>query len=208
MALTFPLPLPDTTSIQEIEFTQNTIVGATRSIFTGEQQVQAHQGKWWTVRCVLIPKKRWDGENWVGFFTSLNGPEGSFVLGDQHNAQPRGSALTNPGTPLVNGASQVGDRLAIDGCPNNSTQYLKRGDWIQLGFNATARLYRVTEDADTNGSGEVTLEIWPDLRSSPGNNDPVALTNTAGHFRLSEAFKYRIDREHFYAIEFSATEIL
>lgn len=208
MAIAYPLSLPDTTSLQEIEFTQNSVVGATQSIFTGAQQVQAHDGKWWTVRAALIPKVRANAEDWVGWFVSLNGPEGTFLLGDPHGTSPRGSASSAPGTPLVAGAPQTGDQLAIDGAPNNATNYLKRGDWIQLGSSSTARLYRVTQDASTNGSGEVTLEIWPDLRSSPGNNDVVTVSSTVGLFRLTKAHKYRIDREHLYAQEFSAIEVI
>lgn len=208
MAITYPLSLPDSTSLQEIEFTQNSIVGVTQSRFTGAQQVQAHDGKWWTVRAALIPKSRDDAEDWVGFFVSLNGPEGTFLFGDPHGTTPRGSASSAPGTPLVMGASQTGDQLVVDGCPNDATNYLKRGDWIQLGSSSSARLYRVTEDATTNGSGEVTLEIWPDLRSSPGNNDAVTVSSAVGLFRLTEPHKYRIDSEHFYAQEFSAIEAI
>lgn len=206
MALSYPLSLPDTTSIRDMEFIQNSIVGVTQSAFTGSQQVQARQGKWWSVRGALIPKTRADAEDWVGFFVGLNGPEGTFLLGDQHGATPRGSAGVSPGTPLVDGASQVGDQLAIKGCPNGATNYLKRADWIQLGSSSTARLYRVTEDASTDGSGDVTLEIWPDLRTSPGDGDSVTMSSTVGVFRLSDTFRYRIDSEHIYAVPFSALE--
>lgn len=208
MAISYPLSLPDTTSIQEIEFKQNSIVGVTQSIFTGAQQVHAHDGKWWSIRAALAPKTRDGAEDWVGWFVSLNGPEGTFLLGDPHGATPRGSAATAPGTPLVDGASQTGDQLAVKGAPNNATNYLKRGDWIQLDTSSDARLYRITEDASSDGSGNVTLEIWPDLRSSPGNNDSVIVSSTVGLFRLSGQFTYRIDREHLYTQEFSAIEVI
>lgn len=208
MAISYPLTQPDTTSIQEIEFKQNSIVGVTQSQFSGAQQVQAHDGKWWTVRAALLPKTRDNAEDWVGWFVSLNGPEGTFLLGDPHGTTPRGSAATAPGTPLVDGASQTGDQLDVKGAPNSATNYLKRGDWIQLGSSSAARLYRVTQDASTDGSGDVTLEIWPDLRSSPGNGDSVTVSSTVGVFRLTQGFMYRIDSEHLYTQEFSATEAI
>ncbi len=194
--------------MREIEFLQHSIVGVTQSAFTGEQQVQAHQGQWWSVRGALIPKTRADAEDWVGFFISLNGTEGTFLLGDPHGATARGSASTAPGTPLVDGASQTGDQLVMDGAPNNATNYLMLGDWIQLGSSSSARLYRITQNASTNGSGQVTLEIWPDLRSSPGTNDVITVSSTVGLFRLTKPHTYRIDQEHFYAQEFSAIEVL
>lgn len=208
MAITYPLSLPDATSIQDIRWKQNSIVGVTRSEFTGEIQKQAHDGKWWSVRAALIPKTRADAENWVGFFVSLNGSEGTFLFGDAHNTTPRGSASSAPGTPLVDGVSQTGDQLAVKGAPNGAVDYLLRGDWIQLGSSSTARLYRIMEDASTDGSGDVTLEIWPDLRSSPGDGDSVTLTNTVGLFSLLPPYEYTINSEHLYAQEISMTEVV
>ncbi len=206
MAISYPLTLPDNTSIQEIEFTPISVVGVTQSVFTGARQKQAHDGKWWAVRAVLLPKTRDNAEDWVGWFVSLNGAEGSFLFGDPHGTTPRGSASTAPGTPLVDGAAQTGDQLAIKGAPNGAVDYLKRGDWIQLGSGSTARLYRITQDATADGSGDATLEIWPDLRSAPGDGDSVTVSSTVGVFELTQAFSYRIDREHLYTQAFSAVE--
>ncbi len=206
MAITYPLTLPDIVSIQETQWDQKSIVGVTQSPFSGAQQVQAHDGKWWSVRAALVPKTRDSAEDWVGWFVSLNGPEGTFLLGDPHGTTPRGSAATAPGTPLVDGASQTGDQLAIKGAPNGAVNYLKRGDWIQLGSASSARLYRVTQDATADGGGDATLEIWPDLRSAPGDGDSVTVSSTVGVFRLTQGFTYRIDREHLYAQGFSAIE--
>lgn len=209
MALTYPLSLPDTTSIQEIEFKQNSIVAVTLSEFSGSQQVQKHDGQWWTVRGAIVTKTRTGGaEDWAGFFMSLNGSEGTFLLGDPHGATARGSASSAPGTPLVDGASQTGDQLVMDGAPNDATNYLMRGDWIQLGSGSGAQLYRIKEDASSNGSGQITLEIWPDLRSSPGTNDPITVANTVGVFRLTDAPSYRINAEHFYVQNFTAIEAI
>ena len=208
MALTYPLSLPDTTSIQEAEFTQNSVVAVTQSEFTGSQQVQKHDGQWWMVRAAIIPKTRTDGDDWAGFFMSLNGAEGTFLIGDPHGVTAKGSASTAPGTPLVMGASQTGDQLVMDGAPNNATNYFKRGDWIQLGSSSSARLYRIKEDASSNGSGEITLEIWPDLRSSPGNNDVITVASTVGVFRLTDAPSYRINAEHIYIQNFTAIEAI
>lgn len=208
MALTYPISLPDTTSIQEVEFQQNSIVAVTRSEFTGSQQVHKHDGQWWTVHGVIVPKTRTSGDDWAGFFMSLNGSEGTFLLGDPHGATAKGSASSAPGTPLVNGASQTGDQLVMDGAPNSVTGYLLRGDWIQLGSASSARLYRIKEDADSNGSGEITLEIWPDLRSSPGTNDAIIVANTLGVFRLTDAPSYRINAGHFYIQNFTAAEAI
>lgn len=85
------------------------------------------------------------------------------------------------GTPLVAGGSQNGNTLDIDGCSNNITDWGKAGDW----FSVNNELKMLTDDADTNGSGETTLTFRPRLRSSPPNNDPIETSAPTGIFVLS-----------------------
>ena len=147
-------------------------------------------------------------EPWVAFLTALDGSFGTFLMGDPHGVTPRGSASSAPGTPLVAGGSQTGQTLAIDGAPNNATGYLKEGDWISLSSGTSTRLYKVVEDANTNGSGEVTLSIWTSLRTSPGNNDVVTVSDAKGTFRMLGDTPYRIGRSHLYEFTFTAIEAI
>lgn len=73
------------------------------------------------------------------------------------------------GTPLVNGASQVGSSILTDGWPN-STTVLRVGDLVQ--FDAIAPVYTVTTDVASNGSGEAAIPITPPIFAggSPANN--------------------------------------
>jgi len=158
---------------------------------------------------VLPPMKRETAEPWVTFLTKLYGPYGTFLLGDPIGATARGSAGTTPGTPVVNGASQTGDTLSIDGLPASATGYLKAGDYIQLGAGTAAQLYKVLDDVDSNASGQADLTIWPDLRSSPSDGSTVVLTNAKGLFRLStSASNWTISTDGFYSIAFGAVEAL
>lgn len=75
------------------------------------------------------------------------------------------------GTPLVNGASQTGNVLAIDNLSNNITDWIKRGDYFSVEVNGEHELKMCTEDASSNGSGEIaTLTFTPELRDSPDTN--------------------------------------
>lgn len=88
---------------------------------------------------------------------------------------------TGTGTPVVNGASQTGDTLAIDGWGASQSNVMRAGDVFTVaGDNA---VYMVGEDADSNGSGEVTLNISPALRVSPA--DGAALTISGVTFRAT-----------------------
>jgi len=204
--ITYPLTLPSHTGIAQISFRAINTVGVSQSPFTYKQQVVAHSGQRWEADITLPPMRRSDAEQWVAWLMSLRGRLGTFNLGDPVGATPRGSA---GGTPLVNGASQLGGTLEIDGCTASQTGWLKAGDYIQLGSGGTATLHKVLQDADSNASGEVTLEIWPYVRSAPSDNATVVTSNTVGHFRLaSNEQNWNIDQAAIYGITFGAVEAI
>lgn len=205
MAITYPLSLPTITGIANIVITARNSVAVATSPFTLTTQVMQHQGSRWEASVTLPPMKRASAEEWIAFLISLNGAYGTFLLGDPMGATARGSASTAAGTPLVNGGSQTGSTLNIDGAPNNATGYLKAGDYIQVGTN----LYKVLADANSNGSGQVSIDIWPRLRSSPADNAAVVVAGAKGLFRLSSSdASFSIDNASVYGINFSAVEAL
>lgn len=209
MAETYPLTFPTQTGVAAVEFTATDVVSVSQSPFTFSQQVVRHAGARWSATISIPPVKRSDSEYWNSFLLRLRGQFGTFLLGDPNGATPRGSAASAAGTPVVNGASQTGNELAIDGLPASAVSYLRAGDYIQLGSAASARLYKVLEDVDSNGSGEATLNLWPDLRSSPADGAAVVVSNAKGVFRLSnnEAV-WTINNAGFYSISFAAVEAL
>jgi len=209
MAETYPLTFPTQTGVAAVEFTATDVVSVSQSPFTFSQQVVRHAGARWSATISIPPVKRSDSEYWNSFLLRLRGQFGTFLLGDPNGATPRGSAASAAGTPVVNGASQTGNELAIDGLPASATGYLKAGDYIQLGSAASARLYKVLEDVDSNASGQATLNLWPDLRSSPADGAAVVVSNAKGVFRLSnnEAV-WTINNAGFYSISFAAVEAL
>ena len=206
MAITYPLTLPSHTGITGITFRAVNTVGITQSPFTYSQQVVAHSGQRWEVDVTLPAMARADAEQWIAFLVSLRGVFGTFTLGDPVGASPRGSA---GGTPLVNGASQTGGTLNIDGCTASQTGWLKAGDYIQLGTAGTATLHKVLADADSNGSGEVSLDIWPYIRTAPADDASVTLTNTVGRFRLaSNQQNWNINEASIFGMTFGGVEAI
>lgn len=206
MAITYPLTLPSHTGIRNITLRAVNTVGLTQSPFTYAQQAVAHSGQRWEVDVTLPAMNRADAEQWVAFLISLRGQLGTFTLGDPVGASPRGSA---GGTPLVNGASQIGGTLAIDGCTASQTGWLKAGDYIQLGTAGSATLHKVLADVDSNGSGQVSVDIWPYIRTAPSDNASVTVTNTVGRFRLaSNTQNWSIRDTALYGITFGGVEAI
>ena len=96
------------------------------------------------------------------------------------------------GTPLINGASQTGDTLVLDGASNSITNWANKGDTFTIAgvfevnpqtYRSTGRLQRFTvkADVDSSGAGAVTLSISPSLNDGSvttvdGDGNVVSMT--------------------------------
>lgn len=202
MAITFPLDFPTATGIREIEWISENSVSSTESPFSKKIKVYDHGGKRWRANITLPAMTIANARTWAAFFLSLNGLEGTFWLSPTLDATARGVAT---GTPVVNGGSQTGQELVTDGWTPSQTGILKEGDWIQVGNY----LYRILEDEDSDGGGNATFDIWPNLRSSPGDNDPVTVSSCKGLFRLAEIPAINMTVNHIVeGLQFQAIEAI
>lgn len=194
MAITYPLTLPTSIGIANITLYANNAVAISQSPFTFQQQIIQHAGQRWTASVSIPPVRRDLAEPWNAFLLSLNGPVGTFLLGDPNAKAPRGTAST---ATLTGTAGSSSPSITMTGT-------LLTGDYIQLGSGATATLYKVLEDKSGNG----VIEIWPALRSSV-TGATVTLTNTVGRFRLSSTQQsFSIDSASIYGISFDCVEAL
>ena len=209
MAISYPLSLPTSIGIANITLTAENAVAISQSPFTYSQQIVKHQGERWSASVSLPPMLRSDAEPWVAFLLSLKGQYGTFLLGDPNCKTPQGSARTTLGTPLVNGASQIGETLNIDGLPLSVSGYLKAGDYLQLGSSSTAKLYKVLSDVNTDSNGRAAIDLWPSIKVAPADNAVVTLSNTVGNFRLSgNVQQWQINDISSYGITFDCVESL
>lgn len=194
MAISYPLSTPTTIGIESIELRAVNAVAVSQSPFTYKQQVVSQGGQKWEAS-VNIPSVRRDlAADWKALLVSLKGQTGTFLLGDPDYATPRGdvSSCTLTGTA---GDSSVSVTM---------TGTLKAGDYIQLGAGSSARLHQVLIDQTGDGS----LEIWPDLRSTY-TDEVVAFDNAKGVFRLSTNItSWSINNASSYGISFEAVEAI
>ena len=206
MAISYPLSLPNTTSYASARMTARSVVGVSKSPFTGAQQVQKHQGQWWEFEAHLAPMARTNAEAWIAFLFSLNGMQGTFLLGDPLGSSPQG---VGTGTPLVKGASQTGNSLITDGWTASQTGILKAGDYFQLGTSSSSKLYKVLADANSDGSGDATFDIWPSINTAVANDSAITVSSAKGLFRLaSNEMGFDLKQAQQYGIAFSAMGVV
>lgn len=206
MSITYPLALPTTSGIMRVRLVANDVVGAVQSPFTAKQQIFRYTGQFWEADITLPPMKRDDAEYWISFLLKLNGPFGTFLLGDPNGGTARGVAT---GTPRVNGAGQTGYELITDGWTADTVGILKAGDYIQIGVDLQTNFYKVLDDVDSDASGNATLSLWPDLRSAYANDTIIYTENTKGLFRLtSSQATWDISEAAIYGLTFGAREAL
>ena len=201
----YPLTLPTATGIQTQRFALTRIVGVSQSPFTRQEQVIQHQGEYWTATVQLPPMLKDNASQWLSFLLKLRGRRGTFKLGDQDRKTIQGNTT---GTVLVNGASQTGNQIDVDGLGASVTDAFKAGDYIQI----NSYLYMITDDVNSNASGEATLNIEPSLRSgleTIADNDTVIYTNTTTIMRLdSNEVAWDTDQVSKYGISFACSEAL
>ena len=98
----------------------------------------------------------------LAFFARLNGKEHRVRL-PIFNRQTRGAY---GGSPLVDGGGQTGNSLNIKNASASVTDWAKAGDIFRWGGS----IHILTTDADTDGSGDATLNFVPEIRTSPADN--------------------------------------
>jgi len=211
MAITYPISIPDTTSYTKIDMMAKTTVGVTESPFNQKAQIQKWSGEYWEADIVLKPMKREDAEYWISFMIKLKGSYGTFLINpDVLGNTARGSCATSAGSPVVNGVHTAqSNSLNITGAPASATNYFKAGDYFSIGSGSSSRLFKVLDDTSSNSSGELSVNIFPQLRSSLNGNEAITVSNPTGKFRLaSNEMRWNVSTVSMYGMGFTAIEAL
>jgi hypothetical protein len=208
MAITYPISPPAAPAARRIRMRAVSVVAITQSPFVLTQEAQVWPGQNWQIDVSLPPMKRADAESWLGFLLSLNGMEGTFTLDIPTAKTPRGPAL---GSPVADGTQAARARtLATKGWTANQTPVLRVGDFIQIGTGANTRLHKVLVDANSDGTGRASLEIFPGLRAAGiADNAAIVTSNCKNLWRLvSNETPWDIDIAQIYGLEFSANGVV
>ena len=143
----------------------------------------------------------------IAFLSQLQGRFNDFAAYDPDYTGPRGSFDSGTSTPLVNGSSQTGNSLAVDGLATSQTAILKPGDY----FTVNSELHRINASIDSDASGTATLTFDPPLKDSPSDNATVDVPDTATILMRLDSDSQSIfstEQKKLVQFNFSATERL
>ena len=143
-----------------------TVVSVTHGL---KRQVRSRGAHLWSIELSWPPKKRAAFAALWAFAVAQRGQYGvfEFILPEH---PPRGVAT---GTPVVDGADQTGRTLATSGWTPSTSGILKIGDFLKL--ETQAKVYMLTADAASDGSGNALLSIEPALVSVPSDGEEVVV---------------------------------
>jgi hypothetical protein len=208
--LNYPLTPPQITGIGPQDFTlaMVNVVGERVSPFTLGQQEQLWPGNMFTIEANLPPMGFQQAEQWVSFLGAMYGKFGTFLMGDYNRLTPQG-AMT--GAPVVNGSNLNGsNQLLVRGATVSVTNWAVAGDYVQVtSSGGPQRIYKVLLNANSSAGGDVTLDIFPNIRETLSDGTTIVTSNCAGTFRLQDNTQpWKIDRNRMYAISFKAKEAI
>ncbi len=193
--------IPTTVGFSSVEFGLENNNQVFESPLSNSIQVSELTGARWYATFNLPPMKKDNALEYIGFLQRLQGRVHSFFGYDANHRSPSGTIAGS--TLLVNGASQTGTSLVLDGGAN-STLVLKAGDF----FSVNNELKMVTANATTDGSGDVTVNFVPSLRSSPSDDASITTTNPVCTMKLTgDSTTYSINTSSIYGISFSGVEV-
>ena len=157
-------------------------------------------GSRWAFDVELPPLAYGDAMAWVAALTSAEADTVILRL-----PQP-GFAIGTPGTPLVNGATQLGSSINLDGFA--ASYPAKAGQWFNLTAVGRTYLYQVAADKAANGSGVMNaLTINPMIRRSPADNSAAGFaTPVIEGFLSGRETGWTVDVARTVGLSFTVTE--
>lgn len=161
------ITLPNTPPPQAVTPAYNSSRGIYRSPITAKAQVNTRLGDYFGIEVTLPPMEWNEAREWIAL---LSTGLGETVIYEW--PQPFMDDLGTIGTPRVNGASQTGKTLTVDGF--NTSYAPKRGQFFSLvTLSGLHELKMLTATPSLTG-GAGTLAFTPALRESPGNDVVLA----------------------------------
>jgi hypothetical protein len=197
--------MPTTPGFSSLQVSYKVGTGVNTSPFTQQTQTLIWPGAdIWTAHATLPPMNQQSFAPWLGFIHDCQGQANVFQLSLAQNPHPQTTGSSNKGKPIVTGTNPpMTNTLTTSGWPASTFRVLMPGDYIQLGY----RLYMITDQANSDSSGNCTLQVTPSLRETPTAGESVILNSPKGLFRMAKpVVSYSINEVGVYGFEMDFQE--
>lgn len=206
--ISYPLSPPAISGLgpQDFTMTEVNVVGESESPYSLNQQIQQWPGQALQIEMNLPPMLLAQAEQWLAFLGQLFGKTGTFLMGDYNRPTPQGPMS---GSPVVSGSNPNGlNVLNVRGAAVGVSNWAVAGDYLQLQQSgAPQRIYKILQNASTDGSGNASLAIFPNIRETVSDGTAIVTSNCQGSFRLQDnTVKWKVDKNKVYTISFKAKE--
>ena len=194
---------PSTQGLRGLNFTNNQPNLISMSI-SGRRQAKTQGAQFFSFTVVTPPLNTAEYKDMMGFLAEQQGQFDTFEIVLPNLSTPAGSVTGN--VLDVVGAHTAGVKsIAVDGGTASQTDYLKRGDLVR--FSTDPKVYILTADVNTDGSGAATLSIEPGIITALADNDTVETNDVKFTVFLgSPSSEFETGLENFTQLEFDAQE--
>jgi len=199
MSGTFPTtPVPLSIEVQSIEPTLVSVANNLR------RQTRSRGGQRWLFKCVFPPLARSDFDPIFAFSVAQRGQFETFTWTPTTIGTTRGVSSE---TPVVNGALAAGvSSAALDGMTVSTSNILRSGDFIK--FSGHTKVYMVTADMSSDGSGEATVSFAPKLDSAVADDETLTIASVPFQVGFaSDVRQYTTDATGYYQYEIDLVEV-
>lgn len=200
MAGTFPT----TIAPRALNFSSNR-PNSTVYTLSGKRSTKQFAGQYFgfTVTMPLMTQAQF--QEYHAFLVKQKGSFDTFDIEYPLNNQGADKAKTTVATRAV--ASTGATAVQVDGFSNNQDDALKAGDLIK--FSGHNKVYMVTADVNSNGTGQSTINIEPPLQADLADNEAVDVNKPTFKVALvQDDILYQTDASGLFTLSFEVREIL
>lgn len=195
---------PSTPSFQGVNFKINTQTQQTVSL--SQRRIRSSIGtSYFSVTAQYPPMTRSEFKPVMAFIATCRGPLNEFDIFLPEVSEATGN--TAGSTALVNGTQAAGSStISADGFAF-STTVLKAGDVIR--FENHTKVYMVTSDVTSSGTGTATINITPALLTGVTNNESITIDNVPFRMILADDMQeISIGTDNLYQFELDLIEVV
>lgn len=190
--------------ITEVSITEANAVGSAVSPYTYRRETQDWGGEQWRMSLNFLPMSRAEASTLEAFISRLRGGVHSFRMGDPYRSLARGNAA-GAVTAVVQSATPLSTTIDTSGWTASTTDQLLPNDLFQI----ENHLYKVLAAADSDASGNMTIEVWPRVRKAYTASTALTVSNARGLFTLaSNSPTYERDRFERFETTLQCAEVL